>query len=298
MPYSAGDVKWGEPVLGTPSGTITWSADYVDALNFSANYTAADFDAALLAAFDAWESVASVDFQLVSSTSTSDVDVVSGSLGGAAGTASITFDGNAGLSEIFSGTVTFNTDLTWSPYGQFGGVDFYAVALHEIGHILGLGHVDDPTEIMNPVIHADSLGSGDIAGVQFLYGSDPGDTQAPESETPQGPSLSTGGGGGGGGAGLLIGLLAALIGMLLGGGAAAGAALAASFVPENNDEETDEGHDHDTDAPGVIDVQHVSYLPPDLPLPLIEIEDVFGPCGCYGPCDCAEHEAHGLEMFA
>ena len=30
--YNAGNVKWGETTLGEPSGTITWSADFVDDL--------------------------------------------------------------------------------------------------------------------------------------------------------------------------------------------------------------------------------------------------------------------------
>ena len=175
MPYNAGDLKWGDTTLGTPSGTITWSVDYGDALNFAPGYSQADFDAALISAFDAWENVASIDFQMVPFGDPADVVVGAASLGGAAGIAEYTFDGNPGLSEIFSGTVTFNSDLTWTPYGQPGGVDFFAVALHEIGHIIGLGHVNDTSEIMNPVIYADDLGSGDIAGAQFLYGRDPGD---------------------------------------------------------------------------------------------------------------------------
>ena len=67
MPYSAGDTKWGDPVLGEPSGIITWSETVVDDLTIGSGYSTGQIDAALLAAFDAWESVASIDFQMVSS---------------------------------------------------------------------------------------------------------------------------------------------------------------------------------------------------------------------------------------
>jgi hypothetical protein len=51
-------------------------------------------------------------------------------------------------------------------------IDLYTVALHEAGHALGLGHTDDPTTIMYPYYRFGAgLSSGDIAGVQALYGS-------------------------------------------------------------------------------------------------------------------------------
>lgn len=295
MPYNAGDLKWGVPVLGEPSGTITWSADYVDALNFSSSYDAGDFNAALLDAFDTWENVASIDFQMVSSGA--DVTVGTESLGGAAGTAFFTFDGNPGLSQIFAGEITFNSDLVWAPYGN-GGIDFYAVALHEIGHIIGLGHVNDINEIMNPVIYADSLGSGDIMGAQFLYGTDPGDIEPPQDPPTPGGGLSGGsdGGDGGGAIALVMGILAALLALVFGGGAAAGAALAVGRVASSDDDDqnaaADDSHDHahDLDIPGVTEHLHVAYVA-GMPLPCVPFDGEVSACGCYGPCDCLSQAA-------
>ena len=296
MPYNAGDLKWGDTTLGTPSGTITWSVDYGDALNFAPGYSQADFDAALISAFDAWENVASIDFQMVPFGDPADVVVGAASLGGAAGIAEYTFDGNPGLSEIFSGTVTFNSDLTWTPYGQPGGVDFYAVALHEIGHIIGLGHVNDTSEIMNPVIYADDLGSGDIAGAQYLYGRDPGNAPAPVEEVPDDRVADAGSGDGGGGIGILLGLLAALLGLLMGGGAA-GVALAAGRVSSKDDAESDHGdHHHDIISDGVVVHSHEVYVP-DHALPAIPVDENAKRCGCHGPCQHDHDDSPEFELL-
>jgi hypothetical protein len=45
----------------------------------------------------------------------------------------------------------------------------YRIMLHEMGHILGLGHVSSQN-IMHPSPSVDSLQSGDIVGIQSIYG--------------------------------------------------------------------------------------------------------------------------------
>jgi hypothetical protein len=68
-------------------------------------------------------------------------------------------------------------------------IDLYTVALHEAGHALGLGHTDDPSTIMYPYYRFGAgLSSGDIAGVQALYGSP--DTATPPVTTPVTPPPS------------------------------------------------------------------------------------------------------------
>lgn len=44
-----------------------------------------------------------------------------------------------------------------------------AIALHEVGHLLGLDHVDDPSHIMAPRVRVRTLSDADRATVRLLY---------------------------------------------------------------------------------------------------------------------------------
>ena len=56
------------------------------------------------------------------------------------------------------------------------GTDFIKAAVHEIGHILGLPHIDDAKSVMNPTMLASTpnslykLGEMDMNRVQASYG--------------------------------------------------------------------------------------------------------------------------------
>ncbi len=78
--------------------------------------------------------------------------------------------------------IIFNSNRTWDSYrdslGSHGGaVDVRRVAIHELGHVLGLDHPDQatPTQsvsaIMNSIVSDIAAATADdIAGVQRLYG--------------------------------------------------------------------------------------------------------------------------------
>lgn len=86
---------------------------------------------------------------------------------------------------------TAQTDLTWDPGGRLesGAVtfalfdpqgrpmeadDIRVVALHEIGHLLGLDHSPDSADIMFPVAKVRDLSDRDIQSALLLYDLPPG----------------------------------------------------------------------------------------------------------------------------
>jgi hypothetical protein len=97
------------------------------------------------------------------------------------------FDGPGGIlayafypndinTEPIAGDLFVDEDETWVDFPTAGiGPDFDLrfVALHELGHSLGMGHSDDPTAIMAPFYQAfvePELQPDDIAGILTLYG--------------------------------------------------------------------------------------------------------------------------------
>ncbi len=89
------------------------------------------------------------------------------------------------ISQIVEADIIFNTAYTWDSYrGNLGAaVDFQRVAIHELGHVLGLSHPNQNGQsvsaIMNSTVsNIDTLTSDDIAGGQSLYRA-PGNTTPP-----------------------------------------------------------------------------------------------------------------------
>lgn len=83
--------------------------------------------------------------------------------------------------------ILFNTEWTWNSYrGSLQSPeDIRRVAIHELGHVLGLDHPDQDgqavTAIMNSTVsNVDSLQVDDITGGQFFYGR-PGGFTAPSN---------------------------------------------------------------------------------------------------------------------
>jgi hypothetical protein len=67
-----------------------------------------------------------------------------------------------------TGTVTL--DATADLQAGFGGQTWGQAILHEVGHVVGLAHVDDPSSVMNPLIGVRPAlwGPGDRAGLWQL----------------------------------------------------------------------------------------------------------------------------------
>jgi hypothetical protein len=72
---------------------------------------------------------------------------------------------------IVSGSVVFDApDLQTQLNQPAGGVQVEQVMRHELGHLVGLGHVDDSTQVMNPteVVGHNGYGAGDLRGLAAM----------------------------------------------------------------------------------------------------------------------------------
>jgi matrixin len=91
----------------------------------------------------------------------------------------------------FEGAHSGQTDLEWDPDGHliggvmslatfdpkgqpFGADDVHVLALHEIGHLMGLDHSPDPGDIMYPQPKVRDLSPRDISTALLLYDLAPG----------------------------------------------------------------------------------------------------------------------------
>jgi hypothetical protein len=84
---------------------------------------------------------------------------------------------NPSTGALLDTDVLFNAGRQWSAYPgslQPGIIDFHRVAIHEFGHVLGLGHPDQAGQSVQAIMNSrvsdiDALQPDDIAGVNAIY---------------------------------------------------------------------------------------------------------------------------------
>lgn len=92
--------------------------------------------------------------------------------------------------EPVAGDMHFDDDEIWRVGAD---IDVYSVALHELGHALGLGHSDSSADVMYAYYRrSTTLAAGDIAAVRQLYATRPQTTGAtPPDVPPSNPASPT-----------------------------------------------------------------------------------------------------------
>ncbi|BAT74628.1 hypothetical protein VIGAN_01233400 [Vigna angularis var. angularis] len=158
-------------------------------------------------AFARWSEVTSLTFRETESYFSADIRI--GFFSGDHGDGE-PFDGSLGtLAHAFSptnGRFHLDADEDWVVSGDVTqsalstAVDLESVAVHEIGHLLGLGHSSEEEAVMFPTISSRRkkvvLAQDDIKGIQFLYGTNPNyngssATSAPERDSSDGSNSSS-----------------------------------------------------------------------------------------------------------
>ncbi|OIW10534.1 hypothetical protein TanjilG_15906 [Lupinus angustifolius] len=147
-------------------------------------------------AFDRWSKVTTIKFRETTSYESADLKI--GFYSGSHGDGE-PFDGVLGtLAHAFSptnGMLHLDGAEDWVAIGDVtasslsSAVDLESVAVHEIGHLLGLGHSSVEEAIMYPTIGARTrkveLAEDDIKGIQVLYGSNPNFTGSTTTSSPE-----------------------------------------------------------------------------------------------------------------
>lgn len=179
--------KWGDPTLGTAGGEVTWSLmdDGISCLgpfeptpctiSSLSSFMPTGFATELEKAFSLWSSVANISFKLIADGGEhfgappgADIRIGGHAIDGASGNLAHAYfpdNSNAG------GDIHFDIAEDWS-IDNTSFFDVFTVAVHEIGHAIGLGHSLITSASMHPQYKGaiSNLHADDITTVQAIYG--------------------------------------------------------------------------------------------------------------------------------
>ena len=174
---------WDGPGLGSASLAVWWGA-------MPPRLDAATVKAQIERALAAWSATVKVDFSAASTAKLArqiEISFMQKSHGDG-----FDFDGVGGVlahtfypppnAETLAGDLHFDISENW----QVGAdIDVFSVALHELGHALGLGHNDDPSAVMYAFYRKWSgLQTADVTEIRKMYAA----VAAASGSTPSTPS--------------------------------------------------------------------------------------------------------------
>lgn len=160
---------WDGPGLGSASLTYTLQA-------MTRKVPVEQAQQEILRAMAEWSSVVKINFQKGSAAGGSrNINILFGSkdhgdpyaFDGPGHILAHTFYPAPPNPEPIAGDLHFDEDENWNIGSD---IDLYSVALHELGHALGLGHSDVPNAVMYPYYRrAEKLTAEDIGAIRLLY---------------------------------------------------------------------------------------------------------------------------------
>lgn len=165
--YVIAGTKWGDPAMGTSGGSVSWSflpsgANCIeDSCTHVSEIMEEGYEYEIQRAFATWEAVADIQFMQVESGHMSNI-----------GIGAHPFPWGAHAYYPHTGQIHFSTYFNW---GIDSLIPIFPIALHEIGHAIGLGHSRIVESAMLPSTSAGyqfryELAADDIAGIQTIYG--------------------------------------------------------------------------------------------------------------------------------
>ena len=170
-------IKWGDETFGTSGGQVTWSAATTNFPEQPFNFEgviSGEFLTATREAFDIWEAVAQIDFVEVTDSASVDIRLGFDAIDGSSGTLAEAFFSFVGVT-IVESTIRFDSAENYvvadGDPGS-GNVNFKTVAIHEIGHAIGISHSTVSPSIMQAFIdsNVNDLQADDIDAIQSIYG--------------------------------------------------------------------------------------------------------------------------------
>ncbi|XP_045411378.1 macrophage metalloelastase [Lemur catta] len=179
--------------FSTMTGRPVWKKRYITYRinNYTPDMRREDIDYAIQKAFQVWSNVTPLKFRKIN---TGEADIMILFAHGAHGDYSA-FDGRGGvIAHAFGpgagigGDTHFDEAEIWTKNSR--GTNLFLVAVHELGHSLGLGHSKDPKAIMFPTygyldLNTFRLSADDIRGIQSLYGGPEEHQPVPNPDNPK-----------------------------------------------------------------------------------------------------------------